>query len=104
VAQLRETAAEVKRGTTGVILGSLNAERFLGLGLASCARAVVEDVAPGLFGRGWGLRRGGDVITRIQNRPVSNAGTVAATVGIAAPGTRVAVVHSAATAARAGPP
>lgn len=91
VAQLRETG-EVKRGTTGVILGSLNAERSRAFGLGIVRGAVVEDVAPGSSAEGAGLRRG-DVITRIGNRPVSNAGTVAATVGIAAPGTQVAVVY-----------
>ena len=91
VAQLRETG-EVKRGTTGVILGSLNAERSRQFGLGIVRGAVVEDVTPGSSAEGAGLRRG-DVITRIGNRPVSNAGTVAATVGIAAPGTRVEVVY-----------
>jgi len=91
VAQLRETG-EVKRGTTGVILGSLNAERSRDFGLGIVRGAVVEDVAPGSSAEAGGLLRG-DVITRIQNRPVSNAGTVAATVGIAAPGTQVAVVY-----------
>lgn len=91
VAQLRETG-EVKRGTTGVILGSLNPERARGFGLGIVRGAVVEDVAPGSSAEGAGLRRG-DVITRIGTRPVSNAGTVAATVGIAAPGTQVEVVY-----------
>jgi len=52
----------------------------------------VEDVAPGSSAEAAGLRRG-DIITRIQNRPVSNAGTVAATIGIAEPGTTVEVVY-----------
>ncbi len=91
VAQLRETG-EVKRGTTGVILGSLNAERSRQFGLGIVRGAVVEDVAPGSSAEGAGLQRG-DVITRIGTRAVSNAGTVAATVGIAAPGTRVDVVY-----------
>jgi S1-C subfamily serine protease len=91
VAQLRESG-EVKRGTTGVILGSLNAERSRDFGLGIVRGAVVEDIAPGSSAERGGLRRG-DVITRIQNRPVSNAGTVAATVGIAAPGTPVEVVY-----------
>lgn len=91
VAQLRENG-EVKRGTTGVILGSLNAERSRDFGLGIVRGAVVEDIAPGSSAERGGLRRG-DVITRIQNRPVSNAGTVAATVGIAPPGTQVEVVY-----------
>jgi len=81
VAQLRETG-EVRRGTTGAIFGSLNAERSRDLGLGIVRGAVIEDVAPGSSAETAGLRRG-DVVTRIQNRPVSNAGTVAATVGIA---------------------
>jgi S1-C subfamily serine protease len=91
VAQLRESG-EVKRGTTGVILGSLNAERSRDFGLGIVRGAVVEDIAPGSSAERGGLRRG-DVITRIQNRPVSNAGTVGATVGMAAPGTQVEVVY-----------
>ncbi len=91
VAQLRETG-EVKRGTTGVILGSLNAERSREFGLGIVRGAVVEDIAPGSSAERGGLRRG-DVITRIQNRPVSNAGTVGATVGMAAPGTEIEVVY-----------
>ncbi len=91
VEQLR-TTGEVKRGTTGAILGSLNAARSRDFGLGIVRGAVVEDVAPGSSAETAGLRRG-DVITRIQNRPVSNAGTVQATIGIAEPGTQVEVVY-----------
>ena len=91
VGQLRATG-EVKRGATGAILGSLNAERSRDFGLGIVRGAVVEDVAPGSSAEAAGLRRG-DVVTRIQNRPVSNAGTVAATIGIAEPGTQVQVVY-----------
>lgn len=91
VGQLRATG-EVKRGSTGAILGSLNAQRARDFGLGIVRGAVVESVAPGSSAEGAGLRRG-DVVTRIQNRPVSNAGTVAATIGIAEPGTRVEVVY-----------
>lgn len=91
VGQLRATG-EVSRGVTGAILGSLNAERSGALGLGIVRGAVVEDVAPGSSAEAAGLRRN-DVITRIQNRPVSNAGTVNATIGIAAPGTRIEVVY-----------
>lgn len=91
VGQLR-TVGEVKRGSTGAILGSLNAERSRDFGLGIVRGAVVENVAPGSSAEAAGLQRG-DVVTRIQNRPVSNAGTVAATIGIAEPGTRVEVVY-----------
>ncbi|MGZ9099713.1 MAG: trypsin-like peptidase domain-containing protein [Brevundimonas sp.] len=90
-AQLRENG-EVRRGSTGAIFGSLNAERSRDFGLGIVRGAVIEDVAPGSSAEAAGLRRG-DVVTRIQNRPVSNAGTVAATVGIAEPGTRLEVVY-----------
>lgn len=90
-AQLRETG-EVRRGSTGAIFGSLNAERSRDFGLGIVRGAVIEDVAPGSSAEAAGLRRG-DVVTRIQNRPVSNAGTVAATVGIAEPGARLEVVY-----------
>ena len=91
VAQLRENG-EVTRGTTGAILGSLNAQRSRDLGLGIVRGAVIEDIAPGSSAEAAGLLRG-DIVTRIQNRPVSNAGTVAATIGIAAPGTQVEVVY-----------
>ena len=91
VAQLRENG-EVTRGATGAILGSLNAERSRDLGLGIVRGAVIEDIAPGSSAEAAGLRRG-DIVTRIQNRPVSNAGTVAATIGIVAPGTQVEVVY-----------
>jgi len=91
VDQLR-TIGEVRRGSTGAILGSLNAERSRDFGLGIVRGAVVESVAPGSSAEAAGLQRG-DVVTRIQNRPVSNAGTVAATIGIAEPGTQVQVVY-----------
>ena len=91
VDQLR-TIGEVRRGSTGAILGSLNAERSRAFGLGIVRGAVVESVAPGSSAEAAGLQRG-DVVTRIQNRPVSNAGTVAATIGIAQPGTQVQVVY-----------
>lgn len=91
VAQLR-AHGEVRRGVTGAILGSLNAQRSRTLGLGIVRGAVVEDVAPGSAAERAGLRRG-DIVTRIQNRPVSNAGTVAATIGIAEPGARLDVVY-----------
>lgn len=91
VAQLRESG-EVRRGTTGAILGSLNAQRSRDLGLGIVRGAVIEDVAPGSSAEAAGLRRG-DVVTRIQNRPVANAGTVAAAIGIAERGTRLEVVY-----------
>jgi S1-C subfamily serine protease len=91
VGQLRESG-EVRRGVTGAIFGSLNAERSRDLGLGIVRGAVIEDVIPGSSAEVAGLRRG-DIVTRIQNRPVSNAGTVAATIGIAAPGARLEVVY-----------
>lgn len=91
VAQLRD-GGEVKRGTTGAIFGSLNAQRSRDLGLGIVRGAVIEDVAPGSSAEASGLRRG-DIVTRIQNRPVSNAGTVAATIGIAERGTRIEVIY-----------
>ncbi len=89
--QLRETG-EVKRGKTGAILGSLNATRARSFGLRIVRGAVVEDVAPGSSADAAGLKRG-DILTRIHDRAVSNAGTVNATIGIAAPGTELAVVY-----------
>ena len=52
--------------------------------------AVVEDVTPGSPAEQAGLRRR-DIILRIQNRAVANAGSVLATVGLSTPGTELAV-------------
>lgn len=91
VAQLREHG-EVRRGVSGAIFGSLNAERSRNLNLGIVRGAVIEDIAPGSAAERAGLRRG-DIVTRIQNRPVSNAGTVQATIGIASPGTALDLVY-----------
>ena len=91
VDQLRATG-EVKRGQIGVALGSLTAERAREMGLNLVRGAVVYDAAPGSSAEQAGLRPG-DVITRIQNRPVANAGSVQATVGIARPGAVLPVVY-----------
>jgi len=91
VGQLRETGS-VKRGRIGAILGSLTAVRAREFGLGIVRGAIVEDVLPGSPAEGAGLRRR-DIITRIQNRPVANAGSVQATVGIAPPGTRLDISY-----------
>ena len=91
VEQLRANG-EVTRGRIGATLGSLNAERAVEAGLGFVRGAIVEDVLPGSPAERAGLQRG-DIITRIQNRPVANAGSVQATVGIAPPGTRIALVY-----------
>jgi len=91
VGQLRDSG-EVRRGRIGAITGSLTAERARGFGLGIVRGAIVEDVTPGSPAEGAGLRRH-DIITRIQNRPVANAGSVQATVGIAPPGTRLNIVY-----------
>ena len=89
--QLRKDG-EVKRGQTGAIFASLTAERARELGLGIVRGAVVADVAPGSPAERAGLRHD-DVITRIQGRPVANAGSINATVGIAAPGSALNVVY-----------
>jgi len=91
VGQLREFG-EVRRGSTGAIFGSLNAERARSLGLHIVRGAIVDDVAPGSPAEAAGLQRN-DIITRIQNRPVANSGSVRATIGIAAPGARLPIVY-----------
>ncbi len=82
----------VTRGRIGAILGSLNAQRARDFGLSIVRGAVVEDVAPGSPAEAAGLQRY-DVILRMQNRPVANAGSVLATVGIAEPGTRLSLTY-----------
>lgn len=91
VDQLRATG-EVKRGRVGLGLGSLTAERAREIGLNIVRGAVVYDVEPGSAGEKAGLKPG-DVLTRIQDRPVANAGSVQATVGIARAGTQMPVVY-----------
>lgn len=89
--QLRKDG-EVRRGQTGAIFASLTAERARELELGIVRGAIVADVAPGSPAEQAGLRRQ-DVITRIQGRPVANAGSINATVGIAAPGSALNVVY-----------
>ena len=91
IGQLRANG-EVTRGRIGATLGSLNAERAVEQGLRFVRGAIVEDVVPGSPAERAGLQRG-DIITRIQNRPVANAGSVQATVGIAPPGTPITLVY-----------
>lgn len=91
VDQIRSNGS-VTRGRIGAILGSLNAQRARDLGLSIVRGAVVEDVAPGSPAEAAGLQRY-DVILRMQNRPVANAGSVLATVGIAEPGTRLSLTY-----------
>ncbi len=91
VQQLRDTGT-VERGQIGAILGSLTPQRAEDLGLRIVRGAVVEDVMPGSPAERAGLRRN-DLILRVQERPVSNAGSVLATVGIAAPGTPLELVY-----------
>ena len=91
VGQIRETG-EVRRGGTGALLSSLNAATARELGLNIVRGAVVRDVAPGSPAEAAGLQPD-DVIIRIQSRPVANAGSVLATVGVAAPGSRLDVAY-----------
>lgn len=84
VEQLRATG-EVRRGRSGALFGSLTAERARELGLRIVRGAVVVDVAPGSPAEIAGLRRN-DVITAIGGRPVANAGSVLASIGLAQPG------------------
>ena len=105
--QLRKNG-EVKRGQTGAIFASLTAERAREMDLRIVRGAVVADVAPGSPAERAGLRRD-DVVTRIQNRPVANAGSINATVGIAAPDSSLNLVylrggHEATTALRVETP
>ena len=91
VDQIRSNGS-VTRGRIGAILGSLNAQRARDFGLSIVRGAVVEDVSPGSPAEAAGLQRY-DVILRMQNRPVANAGSVLATVGIAEPGTRLSLTY-----------
>lgn len=91
VDQLR-ASGEVRRGRIGATLGSLNANRARELGLGFVRGAVVEDVAPGSPAERAGIRRG-DIITRIENRAVANAGSVQAVVGVAEIGSALTLTY-----------
>jgi serine protease DegQ len=92
VADQLRTQGEVKRGETGAIFASLTAERARQMRLGIVRGAVIADVAPGSPAERAGLRDD-DVITRLQGRPVANAGSVNATIGLAAPGSDLDVVY-----------
>lgn len=83
---------EVLRGQVGLVVGSLTAPRARELGLGIVRGAVVHDVIPGSSAETAGLKRG-DVIVSLQNRPMTNGGSVQATVGIVTAGTRLPVVY-----------
>jgi serine protease DegQ len=76
---------EVVRGETGATVSSLTPRRAEDMGLEIGRGAVVEDVVPGSPADRAGLRRG-DIITALEDRVVSNGGTVQAMTGIAQPG------------------
>lgn len=92
VADQLRTQGEVKRGETGAIFASLTPEQARRMRLGIVRGAVVADVAPGSPAERAGLRED-DVILRLQGRPVANAGSVNATVGVAAPGSSLNVVY-----------
>lgn len=77
---------EVVRGQMGAVVSSLTPRRARQMGLDIVRGAVIEDVAPGSPADRAGLRRG-DILTRMEDRLVSNGGTVQAAVGIAPPDT-----------------
>ncbi|MFN4297898.1 MAG: trypsin-like peptidase domain-containing protein [Brevundimonas sp.] len=79
------TTGEVVRGETGATVSSLTPRRAETMGLEIGRGAVVEDVVPGSPADLAGLRRG-DIITALEDRVVSNGGTVQAMTGIAQPG------------------
>lgn len=91
VSQLR-SHGEVRRGQVGLAVGSLTAARARELGLNIVRGAVVHDVMPGSSAEQAGLRRG-DVITRLENRPVANGGSVQAVVGVASAGASLPVSY-----------
>ena len=83
---------EVRRGQVGLTVGSLTAARARELGLNIVRGAVVHDVIPGSSAEQAGLRRG-DVVTRLENRPVANGGSVVASVGIVTPGASLPLTY-----------
>lgn len=85
VAQQLQSSGEVRRGQIGLTVGSLTAARAREAGLNIVRGAVVHDVAPGSAAERAGLMRG-DVITKLEGRPVSNGGSVQAAIGVASAG------------------
>lgn len=89
--QLRETG-QVRRGRIGVVTASLTAERARTLGAPIIRGAVVEDVVPGSSADLAGLRRN-DIIIRVGERTIEGSGGVTSSVGIAPPGSQLAVTY-----------
>src|SRR5690606_24242680 len=71
---------------------SLTPRRAEEMGLEIGRGAVVEDVVPGSPADRAGLRRG-DIIVSVDDRTVSNGGTVQAMTGIAPPGTALEATY-----------
>jgi len=81
---------KVRRGMLGVTIQSLNADMAASLNMPAARGAIVTSVQEGGPAERAGLRRG-DVITTVNNQPVSDTNSLRNTVASMPPGTNVAV-------------
>ena len=83
---------EVRRGRIGISTAPLTDTLARALGQSNSQGAYVSAVDAGSPAQTAGLRAG-DVITSAQNRPVTSPGTLAAIIGIAAPGSTIDLTY-----------
>ena len=87
--QLLKTG-KVRRGMLGVTIQSVDADLASSLNLPAARGAIVTSVATGSPAEGAGLKRG-DVITSVNNQPISDRNSLRNSVASIAPGTTVNV-------------
>lgn len=87
--QLLKTG-KVRRGMLGVTIQSVDADLASSLNLPAARGAIVTSVQPGGPAETAGLKRG-DVITSVNNQPVSDTNGLRNSVASMAPGTTVSV-------------
>jgi len=87
--QLLKTG-KVRRGMLGVTIQSVDADLASSLNLPSARGAIVTTVQSGSPAEAAGLKRG-DVITSVNNQPISDRNTLRNAVASMAPGTNVNV-------------
>ncbi|HEX7295819.1 MAG TPA: DegQ family serine endoprotease [Pyrinomonadaceae bacterium] len=81
---------KVRRGMLGVTIQSVDADLASSLNLPSARGAIVTSVASGSPAESAGLKRG-DVITSVNNQPISDRNSLRNSVASIAPGTMVNV-------------
>lgn len=83
-------SGKVRRGMLGVTIQSVDADLASSLNLPAARGAIVTSVASGSPAEAAGLKRG-DVITSVNNHPISDRNSLRNSVASIAPGTTVSV-------------